>query len=107
MSPEKQRIAIATACGWTDDSWCLTPSGWVFADTVPDYLNDKNAMHEAKKVLTDDQSWEMVKFIVDYRQPATGFPLLSRSETLMLNSVTAEQEAEAFLKTLELWEEEQ
>ena len=107
MTPDQQRIAIATACGWTTKHKGLWVEKSQTYAALPDYLNDKNAMHEAKKVLTDDQAWEMVKIIVDYKQSANGFPMLSRSEALKLRSATARQEAEAFLRTLGLWEKEQ
>jgi hypothetical protein len=62
MSPEKQRIAIAMACGWTDirrqrlyagdqDLWgTKLKSGEKHRNRLPDYrndLNDRNAMHDA------------------------------------------------------------
>ena len=38
MTPESQRIAIAEACGITG-----------YLHSLPDYLSDLNAMHEAEK----------------------------------------------------------
>ena len=107
MSPEKKEQAIEKACGWE-----MLPEGYFHPDnpigqTRPNYLADLNSMHEAKKVLTDDQAWEMVKIIVDYKQSANGFPMLSRSEALKLHSATAKQEAEAFLRVMGLLEKEQ
>lgn len=77
MTPEKQRIAIAEACGWTvEDShvrggknlllngvlkhseWfndACKPTLMLMRPWLPDYLSDLNAMHEAEKVLTPDQ----------------------------------------------------
>ena len=66
MTDDEMRIAIAEACGWkpykpiTHDGWPLlmTPpkkpnkEGWL--ETIPDYLNDLNAMHEAEKTFADD-----------------------------------------------------
>ena len=72
--------------------------------SVPDYLGDLNACHQMEQVLTDDQRWEQVKIIVGYRQAANGFPMLSRSEALRLQSATAAQRCEAFLRTLGLWQ---
>ena len=97
MIAEKQRIAIATACGWTADSWCLTPSGWVFADAAPDYLNDLNACHEMEKVL--DIVVERGDYW-DYLSSITG------GEVEMIYATAAEK-CEAFLRTLGLWEEQQ
>ena len=99
MSPEKQRIAIATACGWTADSWCLTPSGWVFADAVPDYLNDLNAMHEVEKVLNQMQSRANAYHLAESEQNETW-------ASCHIWHQSAAQRAEAFLRTMGLWEEE-
>jgi len=95
MSPELQRIKIAEACGWETNKrkWLAKPpsNSWQYLDTIPNYLNDLNAIHEAKKILTDKQwviySAELWKI--------TNNPL----------HATAEECAEAFLKTLNLWEE--
>ena len=99
MTQEKQRIAIATACGWTADSWCLTPSGWVFADAVPDYHNDLNACHEMEKVLTHDQR-------IDYME---WLGLCSDDHWYKVwdyvHSTSAER-CTAFLRTMGLWEKE-
>ena len=100
MIAEKQRIAIATACGWTADSWCLTPSGWVFADAVPDYLNDLNAMHEAEQVLNQMQSRANAYHLAESEQNETW-------ASCHIWHQSAAQRAEAFLRTLGLWEDAQ
>ena len=86
MTPDQQRITIATACGYKSYSWRLTSDGWLFADIVPDFLNDLNAMHEAEKTLNYDQLdnyySEMAKRMV---RPY---------------HATAVQRAEAFLRTI-------
>ena len=91
MSPEQQRIAIAEACGWffMDDSWRY-PNG-AKALSLPDYLNDLNAMHEAEKVLINGK--EQVYFE----------DLHGVAGNLTFYCATAAQRAEAFLKTLNLW----
>jgi hypothetical protein len=107
MNQEQQRIKIAEACGWKEiqngDAWG-TPIGipltmpkkdnWRNMDgffELPDYLSDLNAMHEAERVLTyeqfDDYYIELAKRMV---RPF---------------HATAAQRAEAFLRTLNLWEE--
>ena len=104
MTLEKQRIAIATACGWTEISsrcmWGLPPFA-IDCGTedclkhLPDYLNDLNACHEMEKALTDIQRgyyWDHLKDMTD-----EGFDQLH---------ATAPQRAEAFLRTLGLWEED-
>ena len=99
MTREKQRIAIATACGWTADSWCLTPSGWVFADAVPDYLADLNACHEMEKVLTHDQRIDHMEWL-GLCDDDHGHKVWSYVHS------TAAERCKAFLRTLGLWEDE-
>ena len=106
MSPEKQRIAIATACGWTDTQII---DGKYGQTDVPDYLGDLNAMHEAKKVLWDRLLLEFVKKLADITCSAMGFrweKLTTDDHLILVANATAEQEAEAFLRTLGLWEDE-
>ena len=65
---------------------------------LPDYLNDLNAMHEAEKILTCPQFnnyiLELSNITTNYSNP--------QKETVI---ATATQRAEAFLKTLNLWED--
>ena len=101
MKPEKQRIAIAEACGWTEISdWKAAgingqhpTEPWT--DVIPDYPQDLNAMHEAEKVLTREQEKEYA-----YQLEAACCPLEYGWHA------TAAQRAEAFLKTIGKWEEE-
>jgi hypothetical protein len=102
MTPEKQRIAIAEACGHiVTDHALFTPDRWkVWYDDVkhliPDYLNDLNAMHEAEKVLTYPQGGKMTRWIERMTCGGYGPQLFA----------TAAQRAEAFLRTLNRWEDE-
>jgi len=111
MTPEEQRIAIAEACGWKcnghPDQLAATV-GWEFAyqfvltpeaklvthNSIPDYLNDLNAMHEAEKVLTSEHVTSYV------------YSLESMNERWSTPAfATASQRAEAFLRTIDKWEE--
>jgi hypothetical protein len=122
MKLEKQRIAIAEACGWKMhdhpdclakkegwvsrgwETWVMNPSGLlVFKHDIPNYLNDLNAMHKAEKVLTKNKSMEYAFRLADSwilngedKQPdlVRGF------------CATAVERAEAFLKTIGKWEDE-
>jgi hypothetical protein len=91
MNKELQRIKIAEACGWG-----------VFANTrptdLPDYLNDLNAMHEAEKILNQQQARDYAEHLGHSAQDGTwaGCHIWYQS---------AAQRAEAFLRTLNLWEE--
>jgi len=112
MTPEKQRIAIAEACGWTRvwdpafRQWTQrSPNkAWVTCDpdpnadweihNLPDFINDLNAMHDAEKVLSDDQRNRYIITLCLEVQPEP-----------MLYHATAAQRAEAFLRTIGKWEE--
>jgi hypothetical protein len=93
MNPEQQRIAIAQACGWffMDDSWHY-PNG-AKALSLPDYLTDLNAMHEAAKVLKSKERMQWS----DWLHKIAGY------HSYDLAQATAAQRAEAFLRTLNLW----
>jgi hypothetical protein len=104
MKPEQQRIAIAEACGWTrqsDDSiWFDDPTNsfrsfQAHEQDVPDYLADLNAMHEAEKVLTEDQAEKFRAWLLK----------LNGYNHDRVVSCTAPQRAVAFLKTIGKWEE--
>ena len=127
MNKELQRIKIAEACGWTrtpiphlrkdgtyssccndEIIWCkwehptFRPvdddpghDPYHAALCLPDYLNDLNAMHEAEKIFADDDLFRGYEAQLDKVVPM--------SERWIF--ATAAQRAEAFLKTLNLWEE--
>ncbi len=113
MSPEAQRIAIAEACGLkpvqSDDRFWDFESKKVGAISrealmalVPDYLNDLNAMHEAEKVLTSPQRDEYRDFIAEHYRQAVGYTWDDGSAAAI--HAPAAQRAEAFLRTLGLWQ---
>jgi len=116
MTPEKQRIIIAEACGWKNlrierlagGSHVLgkCPRDYTSShgfSSPPDYLNDLNAMHEALSYVSKhnpEWRWEMFSYrlneVLDrYHYDCDGPVFLA----------TAAQIAEASLKTLDLWEE--
>jgi hypothetical protein len=86
MTPEEQRIAIAEACGWK--TGYRDPEAW---HPLPDYLNDLNAMHEAKKTLNLHQQTDYVRNL-----------MLQNKDFPMTNAffATARQQAEAFLHAI-------
>jgi len=81
MTDEQINAAIAEACGWN-----YKPVNCGGAD----FCTDLNAMHQAEETLPDGELWTM-----KYNLPSQG-GLEFRS--------TARQRAEAFLRTLGLWE---
>lgn len=132
MTPEAQRIAIAQVRGYREfpiphlnneqKAWALsqeqantvTLGQWLWSLT-PNYLNDLNAMHEAWRSLTDEQSTKAAWMLV---QVLDGFQTWTPDEYETLNvwemslndisdciNATPAQYAEAFLRTLNLWKE--
>jgi hypothetical protein len=133
MTPEAQRIVIAEACGIEictscnhqidpELCWCgcllashgyesghpFIPSGCtcsyedadkrkLASPDLPDYLNDLNAMHEAEKIImrrgniSQSYYWKLLSVCDDAEESAI--------------VATAEQRAEAFLRTLNLWKD--
>jgi len=114
MTPESQRIAVAEACGWTlchntGGLPCGVPPGFIHEENsrqVPDYLNDLNAMHEAEKVLSAGQINTYLGHLYKYAKVATAD---SNPWEIIVARVavhaTAAQRAEAFLRTLNLWDD--
>ena len=125
MTPEAQRIAIAEACGWKSwdhpevmakkegwtmpEKWCMDPAGELrFNHDRPDYLNDLSAMHEAEsaKDFYHNQRW--IECLVDVGLRATALTLEKTNGwdwALVCARSTASQRAEAFLRTLNLWDQ--
>jgi len=107
MNPEQQRIAIAEACGWTECQLIkgydgkLVPYGFAPNESpilkeTPDYLSDLNAMHHAENYcLHNLLLWAKYRHLL---------LLITSNVSGVPESATAAQRAEAFLKTLGLWE---
>jgi len=93
MKLEQQRIAIAEACGWG-----------VFENTrstdLLDYCNDLNAMHEAEDVMTEMQRCDYSNHLYDLARKHQEV-----TKKWRYLSMTAAQRAEAFLRTINKWEE--
>lgn len=106
MKPEEQRIAIAEACGWTDvRRENVHDFGGLRGNKpndvrmiVPSFCRSLDAMHEAEKVLPDRQLYRHFLYLV-----ALEDPLNTANEPAF---TTATQRAEAFLRTLNLWKDE-
>lgn len=116
MKPEAQRVAIAEACGWvaiTSDMVGRWPNSQSSGDcdTIPNYLNDLNAMHEAEKTLehmTPLYDCTLIQIISDGEFDLQKHPVASMHyvDALLGIHATAAQRAEAFLRTLNLWKDE-
>jgi len=100
-SPSSPEAKAAHVNWQTADKWWIDPDGHEqFAHNIPDYCNDLNAMHEAEKVIRN--SWDSYfESLISVRwrdaQPDRHPADLSPA------GATAEQRAEAFLRTLNLW----
>lgn len=109
MNTEKQRIAIAEACGWKYQPYRSGyPAVWIRPDgfpmshrntDLPNYPADLNAMHEAEKVVKLSGPGSL-----PYRQELE--IICHRTGDLPVFA-TAAQRAEAFLRTINKWEEDQ
>ena len=109
MTPEKQRIAIAEACGWTDIErrdcgadksdfdWSGRPissdNPW---NRLPNYLNDLNACAEFERNL---QAFTELYYTVN-------LIYILCDDRFELITATATQRCEAFLRTISKWEDD-
>lgn len=110
MSPEAQRIAIAEACEfinvrmWSESciaSMGINAKGEYWGSLgVPDYLYDLNVMHEAEKVLTNQQKEKYLDILSDFTEGRRDTSYVWHDTVF----ATATQRAEAYLRTLNLWE---
>lgn len=117
MTPIAQQAAIANVCGWRDV--CRLREGEVLGGvhisqgmpgrcTIPDYLNDLNAMHAAENQLTSIQHQTFYSHLDKIVSGNDYDPEAIYGAGWLFNTAhaTAAQRAEALLKTLDLWEEE-
>lgn len=105
MSDEERRVRIARICGWDEfaknESFANITGRWRMSlcrATVPNYLNDINAMHDAEKSLIYCAGGDREMRIIDYTALLDVFTL---DEVVMGYSATAAQRAEAFILTME------
>jgi hypothetical protein len=114
MTKEQINIAIAQACGfYQEEPWLDGRECWghknhpphVGFEQIPDYCNDLNAMHEAEATLDFEQAELFEDELCDVtfkNNDGLENPLPCRFSVC---HATAKQRAEAFLRTLNLWEE--
>ena len=110
MKPEKQRIAIAEACGWVIRDAHLglgyPPGSRIYkgnhcrnSEEIPDYLNSLDAMHEAELTLSFSQYEKFTKHLLGGVKPGS---VVHWS----IVSASAAQRAESFLRAIGKWEVE-
>lgn len=114
MDQDQKAILIAESQGWTNVGMahsfvtefmgdvpmvvCGNPPGKKWRP-APRYFSDLNAMHEAEKVLTDDQQWDWQNHIVSVLPQRPHF----KSLMFYIATATAAQRAEAYGLSLNLW----
>lgn len=105
MTEEKQRAAIAEACGWRRDYfdedngtrrdfWRNPKNENDIWSVPPNYLNDLNAMNEAEKSLTVLQTQHYIPILRN----------IAAVEGFWPETAAPKYRAKAFLATLNLWE---
>jgi hypothetical protein len=113
MTPESQRIAIAEVCGFSEirmskhwELWDEEPRSRLVGVTsycsivqVPNYLTDLNAMHEAEKQLIAKSQQDRFMYYLQQGYASDQFWCIAHA--------TAAQRAEAFLRTLNLWKDDE
>ena len=108
MTEERQQSVIQKVCGWTPskfDSCWNNAKLLATLESPPDYINDLNAMHEAvqSQIKAPNVYNDQLEKVV------LGHPLLGRDAVaeFLIRHATAAQRAEAFLKTIGLWKEDE
>ncbi|MDB4314442.1 hypothetical protein N9955_00275 [bacterium] len=106
MNKIKQRVTIAESTGdWTEIKYNVHNSmvgkrrgleGWYY---VPYYLGNLNAMHEVLKSLSTEQQVDLAHQL---------YNILGMHDHVEIEAIyaSAEQLAEAYLKTIRMWEYE-
>lgn len=120
MTEEAINIAIAEVCGWKFEArgkyeWiAVNPDGFevAWSDTtpfkwtaIPSYCNDLNAMHEAESILTTSELQN--RYQAEIAEITWGCEETGQRQVVFNQlTATARQRAEAFLRTLSLWQYE-
>jgi hypothetical protein len=128
MNPEQQRIAIATACGWTElhqarchyriegqsDTYLsgVPPETreLFVGDEPPFYLTDLNAMHAAEKALSHDKRLTYPAYLFQVVCDCAGDEQRSFNRIhpdAWAIQATSKQRAEAFLRCTGRWRDEE
>jgi len=115
MTNKQINAAIAEACGWTcvsavHSSGTAPNADYIGNEFIPNYCNSLEAMHQAEKCLSEKHMREYIfelHNITDGDMNAQG-DFWDRAKLYYpVVCATARQRAEAFLRALKLWEEEE
>lgn len=126
LTDSAQNALIAEACGWTkvcvwrqhglpDEVRGYPPKCetiYQYTVPVPDYVNDLNEMHKAERLLLpDDAMYSQQNFYaanlgsITLNDNNRGWEPLSNDDCFPILHASARQRAEAFLRTIEKWED--
>ena len=100
MNIIRQNVVIAEACGWTygNHNWFLR--GTYSSTPPPNYTLDLNAMHEAERMLSENQFKEYKVWLGMIN--ADDYQVGKWKDSVC---ATASQRAEAFIKAIGKWED--
>lgn len=108
MTKEEKIVQIAKVCGWWGNIQIVAgdvigrpPNVTDRFKRVPDYFHDLNAMHEAEEGLTEPQQIQFHKILWGI---VCGDAAPEDTDGFYVSHATAAQRAEAFGKTLNLWQ---
>ena len=118
MDEKRQRIVIAEACGWKrselsgkwchPDNWAMAEGGsyevWVGLDKLPNYLHSLDAMHEVEKGLGHNSMAYINELLKMCDRQNENMSEPSVHPEWFIVHATAAKRAEAFLKTINKWE---
>jgi hypothetical protein len=112
MTDLEINIAIAEMCGWgflSKDKFIVIPPNSPYSvqplSTIPDYVNDLNAMHEAEKMsLSGSTAW--LEFAVNLMRVLEAEQMSELNGMTCILQATARHRAEAFLRTVGKWKEQ-
>ncbi len=112
MKFDDQLIALCKACNWIAPHFPSTLCGWTEFKTgdrmLSNPLIDSNAMREAKLILSINQRntyWNHLHKIITGHTANEYLIKFGKLELVDLLFPTPQQEAETFLKTLDLWKD--
>ena len=112
MSDEQINQRIAEACGWTsvkevfEDILGRPPNTSDLYCRVPNYAGCLNAMHEAVSIFDYDQADEFEDHLCDICKRLNDKKKNPAPRRFAVVNATSAQRAEAFLRTIEKWEDE-
>jgi hypothetical protein len=110
MTDLEINIAIAEMCGWgflSKDKFIVIPPYSPYSvqplSTIPDYVNDLNAMAEAEQFLDSTNGGSTDPNCLRYTYSSEVYRIVP--DTVQPFRASARQRAEAFLRTIGKWKE--